>query len=67
MAITSQTQRAGFPLTYELKNDIQSRKAWVKIGQVRTLSSERIGKSIGTVSPEELAQIVEGLNEILGD
>jgi mRNA interferase MazF len=67
MAITSRAQRAGFPLTYELKIEIQAKKAWVKIGQIRTLSSERIGKRMGQVSPEELAQIIEGLNEIVGD
>jgi mRNA interferase MazF len=33
----------------------------------RSLSSERIGKRMGQVSPEELAQIIEGLNEIVGD
>jgi mRNA interferase MazF len=67
MAITSQAQRAGFPLTHELNNEIQAKEAWIKIGQIRTLSSERIGKRMGQVSPEELAQIIEGLNEIVGD
>lgn len=67
MAITSQAQRAGFPLTFELANEIQSKKAWVKISQIRTLSIERIRKRIGQVSEEELAEIVEGLNEIIAD
>ena len=67
MAITSQPQRAGFPLTYELRNEIQGKKAWVKISQIRTLSIERIGKRIGQVTAEELAEIVEGLNEVIGD
>jgi mRNA-degrading endonuclease toxin of MazEF toxin-antitoxin module len=40
--------------------------SWVKISQIRTLSVERIGKRIGRTSPEELAQVVEGLNEIIG-
>jgi mRNA interferase MazF len=38
----------------------------VKIGQVRTLAVERIGKRLGRATPEELAQVVEGLNEIIG-
>ena len=67
MAITSQAQWAGFPLTFELANEIQSKKALVKISQIRTLSIERIGKRIGQVSEEELAEIVEGLNEIIAD
>ena len=66
MAITSQPQRAGFPLTLELKSGILPKISWVKISQIRTLSVERIGKRIGRTSPEELAQVVEGLNEIIG-
>ena len=65
MAITSQPQRAGFPLTLELKSGILPKPSWVKISQIRTLSVERIGKRIGRTSPEELAQVVEGLNEII--
>jgi len=65
MAITSQPQRAGFPLTLELKSGILPKTSWVKISQIRTLSVERIGKRIGRTSPEELAQVVEGLNEII--
>ncbi len=66
MAITSQPQRAGFPLTLELKSGILPKTSWVKISQIRTLSVERISKRIGRTSPEELAQVVEGLNEIIG-
>ena len=63
MALTSQPQRAGFPLTLELTNSNLPKKSWVKISQIRTLAVERIGKVIGSASPEEIAQIVEGLNE----
>ena len=66
MAITSQPQRAGFPLTLELKSGILPKTSWVKVSQIRTLSVERIGKRIGRISPEELVQVVEGLNEIIG-
>jgi mRNA interferase MazF len=64
-AITSQPQRAGFPLTLELKTGKIPKQSWVKISQIRTLSVERIGKLIGRASQEELAQVVEGLNEII--
>ena len=67
VAITSQEQKAGFPLTLELKAPIQSKRAWIKISQIRTLSVERIGKRIGQVSAEQIADVVEGLNEIIGD
>lgn len=67
MAITSQPQAAGYPLTFELLRPVRSRKAWVKVSQVRTLSTTRIGRQVGRVSPEELAQVIEGLGEIIGD
>jgi mRNA interferase MazF len=53
-------------LTLELKTEKLPKRSWVKISQIRTLSVERIGKKLGRVSPEELAQVVEGLNEIIG-
>ena len=67
VAITSQPQRAGFPLTLELDAARLPKQSWVKISQVRTLSVERIGRRIGKASPEEVAQVVSGLNEIVGD
>ena len=65
MAITSQEQRAGFPLTLQLTSADLPKESWVKISQVRTLSVERIGRKIGRASPEELAMLIEGLNEIV--
>jgi mRNA interferase MazF len=66
VAISSQPQRAGFPLTLELSSKDLPKKSWVKISQIRTLSVERIGKRLGRVAPEELSQIIEGLLEIIG-
>ncbi len=66
VALTSQPQCAGFPLTLELHAKGLPKKSWVKISQIRTLAVERIGKVIGRSSPEELVQVVEGLNEIIG-
>ncbi len=65
VAITSQPQRAGFPLTLELKTEVMPKQSWIKISQIRTLSVERIGKVMGRVSQEELEQVIEGLNEII--
>ena len=67
VAITSQPQRAGFPLTLELTSPGLPKRSWVKISQIRTLSVERIGKKLGRISPEELAEVVEGLHEIISD
>ncbi len=66
VALTSQPPRAGFPLTLELGSAKLPTASWVKISQIRTLSTERIGRMIGTASPYEVAQVMEGLNEILG-
>ncbi len=66
MAITSQLQPAGFPLTLELKSGNLPKQSWLKISQIRTLSVGRIGKRISKVSPEELVQVIDGLNEIIG-
>ena len=66
LAITSQPQRAGFPFTLELTSVKLPKRSWVKISQIRTLSVQRLGRKLGQVSPEELVQLVEGLNEIVG-
>ena len=65
MAITSQPQRAGFPLTNELKSGDLPKQSWVKISQVRTISTSRLDKKIGHIDPEELGIIIDGLNEII--
>jgi mRNA interferase MazF len=65
MAITSQAQRAGFPLTFPLPSDKLSKPSWVKISQIRTISVERIGKRMGSVDSDELGQIVDGLLELI--
>jgi mRNA interferase MazF len=66
VAITSQPQRAGFPLTLEIKSVRMPKQSWIKISQIRTLSVERIGKKIGRVNPQEIAKVIEGLEEIIG-
>ena len=66
MAITGQEPRAGFPLTLELCSKKLPKRSWAKISQIRTLSVRRLGKKLATASPQELDQLVEGLNELLG-
>ncbi len=65
MAITSQPQRAGYPLTFELARVNLPQKSWVKISQIRTLSTKRLKGKIAALSPEDLGTIIEGLNEII--
>ena len=65
VAVTSQKPKAGFPLTLSLGETEIPKKSWVKISQIRTLSVDRITGKIGHATDEIVAQVVEGLNEIL--
>jgi mRNA interferase MazF len=66
VALTSGRPSAGFPLTLESRATGLPKRSWIKISQIRTLSTERIGARIGRSPDEELAAVIEGLNEILG-
>jgi len=66
VALTSQEPRAGYPLTLELTTSKLPKPSWAKISQIRTLSTERIGKRLGRASEEELAKVLDGLIEIVG-
>lgn len=66
LAITSRAPRAGFPLTLEIEGVDLPKRSWVKIGQIRTLSTERLGGRLGRISPEQLDLLVDGLQEIVG-
>ncbi len=66
MAITSQAQKAGFPLTMALPEDLLPKPSWVKISQIRTISIGRLRKRIAALDPEMLDQLVGGLIELIG-
>lgn len=66
VALTSQEPRAGFPLTLESKATGLGKRSWIKISQIRTLSVDRIGARLARASEEELARVLDGLNEIVG-
>ena len=66
MALTTQPQRVKLPLAYELQYQILNKPVWVKISQIRILSSKRLGDIIGRVSEMDLEIIVNSLNEIIG-
>lgn len=65
VALTSQEPRAGFPLTLESAAPGLPKRSWIKISQIRTLAAERIGARLGRSAEEELARVIEGLNEII--
>lgn len=66
VAMTSQQPRAGFPLTLESKAPGLTKRSWIKVSQIRTLSIDRIGRRLAQASEEELARVLNGLNEIVG-
>ena len=66
VALTSQEPRAGYPLTLELTTPRLPKRSWVKISQIRTLSTERIGKRLGRASEEEVGRVLDGLMELVG-
>jgi mRNA interferase MazF len=66
LAITSQPQRAGFPLTLEVQSAKLPKRSWVKTSQIRTLSTERLGRRLAFVAPDELARIVDALFDLVG-
>ena len=66
VAMTSQEPRAGFPLTLKSRAAGLKKRSWIKISQIRTLSVDRIGARLGRATQEEVARVIDGLNEILG-
>jgi mRNA interferase MazF len=66
VALTSQKQKAEFPLTLKLASKALPKESWVKISQIRTLSTKRIGDKIAEATNNEVVKVIEGLNEILG-
>lgn len=65
VAISSESPRAGFPLTVALGSEELPKKSWVKVSQIRTLSTTRLGRRIGRISIEEIELVIQGLNEII--
>ena len=65
-AITSKKPRAVYPLVYELPEDLLPKPSWVKISQLRTLSTQRLGKMIAKVDEKDLNAILSGLNRLCG-
>jgi mRNA interferase MazF len=65
LALTSQQQKVGLPLAMKLKSVRLRKPSWVKISQIRVLSTERLGKALGRVSAEEMEHLIEGLFELV--
>ena len=66
LAITGRRPSAGFPLTYAVPERILPQPSWVKISQIRTLSTERLGRKLGRIAEGDVDRILEGLLDIIG-
>ena len=66
VALTRREPRAGFPLTLAAKASGLPKRSRIKVSQIRTLASERLGRRLARASEEELARVIEGFNEIIG-
>ena len=65
VAVTSQEPRYGFPLTLESASGLPKR-SWILIHHIRAISVDRLGRRLAVASEEELAHVIDGLNEIVG-
>ena len=66
MAITGRVQRAGYPLNSPVPAGILPKESWVKVSQVRTLASERLGSLVGRLDEQSVKELVAALNELIG-
>jgi len=66
MAITSQPQKPGFPLTLALPAGMLHKPSWVKISQIRTISIARLGQRSAVLDAAELVHLIDGLLELIG-
>jgi len=66
LAITSREQKAGYPLTYLMPDDVGlPKRSWVKINQIRTISIQRLRNKIAYLPNDELSHILIALNELI--
>ncbi len=66
LAITSQAQRAGFPLTWKIPSGLLPRESWVKISQLRTLSTQRLRDRAARVEDADVDRVIGGLLQLIG-
>ena len=65
LAITSQPQRVGYPLTWQIPRGTLPKESWIKISRIRTLSTERLGTRLGRLGEDELQEVVNGLLQLI--
>ncbi len=63
-AITSKKPKVKYPLIFQLPKDLLPQPSWVKITQIRTLSTERLGDYITKISDLDYQKIMAGFNRL---
>jgi len=61
LALTSKKPKAGYPLTKQINSVNLPKPTWIKIGQIRTLSTKRIKGNLGTLNLNEMNEIIDAL------
>ena len=56
-----------YPLVYQLPKGLLPKPSWVKITQIRTLSTKGIGNYIASISDGDFEQIMSGFNRLCGN
>lgn len=65
-AVTSKKPSVKYPLVYELPQKLLPKPSWVKLTQIRTLSTQRLGKYLAMVNDEDFEKIMSGFNRLCG-
>lgn len=65
LAITSVEPRVKYPLVIELECSSLPKRSWVKITQIRTISIERIQDYIGSISVQQMQEIIQAINDLI--
>ncbi len=63
-AITSKKPKVEYPLVYELPGNLLPKPSWVKISQIRTLSTQRLGKFIAKITEDDYQKVMAGFNRL---
>ena len=64
MALTSQPQRPGHPLTWKLTSPVAGKDAWVKLSQIRTLAAERLGRRVALLDAADVGRLVDACTNL---
>ena len=65
LAITSVEPRVKYPLIKELTCSSLPKRSWVKITQIRTISTERIENYIGQIDLAQMDAIVLAIDDLI--